>query len=186
MGLLNKLKSTGLAVKKGVSSLAGRFKGSKINPRGANVQKKSGIVSKVGTSLVARSVLRTGGAGIKVATKLGSLALRAAGASALGTAGVVAASAYVAEQAAEKLGVRGGAGFFGKRRKKSRRRYATIRVPRNVRGQGRLTASEESRLRSLARSYAYSEGSTRRRKHRSHRSKYRSAAWMAKIRKMRK
>jgi hypothetical protein len=84
--------------------------------------------------------------------------------------GVVGAGAvaYGAEKLAEKMGIRGGAGFIGRRkRRKSRGKYAYLRVRRNIRGRGRLTAKEERKLRDTAKTYERSEGTTttRHRKH---------------------
>ena len=121
---------------------------------GATAGAAAGI-AKVSQNIFARA----GGS----AVKFGAAALR----SPIGKVGVVGAGLFVAEQIAERLGVRGGAGFVGRRprgKRRKARRFAHIRVPRNVRFEGRLTKMEEKRLRRMARSLAFSEGSPSRRR----------------------
>jgi hypothetical protein len=174
MGLLSKVKKTvGNAIKKTGTALGGMTKGAK-----SGMATKVLGVAKFGakaipTLRVASAALTIGAVGKKLLTgkktsttgtaqKKKSLLSKVATATKYAVAG--AGGLYLAEQVAEKLGVRGGAGFIGRRKRKGKRRskYMTIRVPRNRRGEGSISKTEEKRLRRAARNASFSDGVSRR------------------------
>lgn len=186
MALLSKVKKTlGVVKNKASSALAGITKGAKsgmankvistgskalklakVAPVVGGVVTAVKIASKVpGTApnLYSRAIKKITGKSVisptvPVTSKKIPRAVKVAGA-------VVGAGLALvgAEKIAEKIGIRGGAGFIGARpRRKRRSKYLTIRVPRNRRGRGKITKAEERRLRNTARSYSYSDGTSRR------------------------
>lgn len=88
---------------------------------GQKVKKAAGFASGVGTVGKVGTTTKVLKAGSKVA-KVAKYA---------GIAGAVIGGAYLVEKAAEKLGVRGGAGFIGKR-KNSKGKHRKGKVPKTV------------------------------------------------------
>lgn len=183
MGLLSKVTSSiGVVKNKVATALSGLKKTgvgrvatsvikSPVGKVGGMLVKRAGYVgaaitavSLVGSALKKKNAKNkpkvvTAAQGVNVAKKAGLSIPKVLG---IGAAAIT--GGYLVEKVAEKLGVRGGAGFIGKRKtkRKGRGRYMTIRVPRNRRGQGSISKTEERRLRNLARNYSYSDGSSRR------------------------
>jgi len=174
MGLITKAKKTlGLVKNKAATALSGITKG-KIGGVVKGTLAKAGVTSLIKVATKSNVAARAVGVGIlaqRTYSKFGSKAVSTKKKGLVGTAlktagavALVAAGAFGVEKVAEKLGVRGGTGFIGRRRtrRKGKGKYAYIRVARNRRGKGKLTKSEEKRLRSSAKSYANSEGNSRR------------------------
>lgn len=160
------VKLAGKVIRSPVGKLGVRV-GTKAIPVVGAITTVAGVASfiknrrdKKSASKSASTVVASSKIGSKAPGLLGKVAKGA------GIAGLVAGGLYAGEQIAEKLGVRGGAGFIGRRtsRRRRKKKYAYIKVRRNRYGKGSLTKSEESRLRSIARKYEASEGTSRTRR----------------------